>query len=105
MLLDTGADASTLPFSLAKKFCADPASELVVRKGKGVGGAFRSHMLAKPPAIRARLQTGMVVDEFDLPELDFVEGDETPGILGRDALFASFELRMTSSIIELIRRA
>jgi len=60
-------------------------------------------MLAKPPPIRARLQTGTLVDEFDLPEVDFVEGDETPGILGRDALFGNFELRMTSAIIELRR--
>lgn len=108
MLLDTGANASILPLSLSKRFCITPDSELQLRKGMGAGGEFTSYMLIKPPPIRARLATGIVVDEFDLPEIDFItdgaDGENTPGILGRDAIFSNFDLRMTSEIIELTRK-
>lgn len=99
MLIDTGADVSLFPLSFASLLGISAERDLMKAPTKGIGADRDAFMLRLPPPIMARVQT----EVFALPEVRFIEGNSIPPILGRDALFGDFELRMNRDEIVLSR--
>jgi hypothetical protein len=95
ILVDTGADTTTLPLQLAS-LIGFSTGELESVPFNGVGGQTTC---LRP---KAGPDTDIKVGGhwFALPGLVF--GDKTPALLGRDLIFKDFKLRMETGETELL---
>ena len=93
-ILDTGADNTVLPKQFAEPL-GYTAAHLEEIKTNAVGGQVTTW--------RLKDVTGAAVNIggywLDVPCLTFAEN--TPALLGRDVVFANFDLRMTDGETEL----
>ena len=98
MLLDTGADTSILPRRYVDLLGID-RGDLKTAAAHGLGG--RSEVLMGKKRIRVQAE---IAGYFNVQiPIEFGINDSIPPILGRDALFGDFELRMNRREIELRR--
>ena len=93
MLLDTGADTSVLPLELTGLLGLH-ASDLRKTKTAGIGGAAAAWR-----ATKAGIVGRIGIYDVQFPDVQFI-ANVVP-ILGRDALFGRFELRMNRDEIEI----
>lgn len=97
VIVDTGADTTVLPFALVSML-GFSTSELESIETNAVGGKVKTWKAKAGAGV-----TGVEVEIggfwFGLPSLAFAEN--TPPLLGRDVLFANFDLRMTAGETEL----
>jgi hypothetical protein len=94
-ILDTGADSTVLPFVFASMLI--PASNLETARANAVGGTAKIWKVRGAPSIEVEIGGTWM----RLPSLMFAE--KTPPLLGRDVIFANFDLRMTMGETELRR--
>jgi len=94
VLVDTGADITTLPYTLIAPlgFSLNSLESITTN---AVGGIVSSRKAPNPPGVA--IEIGGVW--YDLPALNFVEN--TPALLGRDLIFKYFKLRMETGETEL----
>jgi len=94
ILVDTGADGTMLPLSLAPVI-GFAASELKQATSSAIGGRVAT-WTAQTTNVRIEIGGHWL----PLPTLSFAE--ESPPLLGRDVIFANFDLlRMTANETEL----
>lgn len=96
MIIDTGASVSMFPMSMASLFGINQ-SELVATTTTMVAGKHKSFALSGKQ-IYGKIDAGPAM-EFVLPEVHFVEN--APVLLGCDALFGPFELRINRADIQI----
>lgn len=94
VLVDTGADASVLPFAVAS-LLGFSTSDLASADTRAVGGIVKTWTTTAAPEVESEIGGHWLM----LPRLGFAEN--TPALLGRDVLFSDFELRMTDNETEL----
>lgn len=94
ILLDTGADTTTLPFSLAS-LLGFSTSDLQSQDTNAVGGKAKVYKLKVSSKVEVRLGGTW----YALPNVVFAEN--TPPLFGRDFIFANFKVRMEHGETEL----
>ncbi len=98
MLIDTGADSSILPNRYID-LLGISRDDLRSRSAAGLSGKTGILVGKKRIRLSAELENYFSIQ---MP-VEFASNDQIPPILGRDALFGDFELRMNRREIELIR--
>lgn len=94
VLLDTGADSTILPFSLASMLGFSTA-DLEGVETNAVGGKVRNWRPRGEPKVEIQISGTW----YMLPGVLFAEN--TPALLGRDIIFREFKLRMEDGETDL----
>jgi hypothetical protein len=94
LLVDTGADGTLLPLKMAKLLGFQDA-DLQPETCQSAAGRTVVHT----PKNLDRIEIEIGSEWIELPSLKFSDG--TYPLLGRDVIFAHFELRMTAEEFEL----
>jgi len=95
LLVETGADTTLLNLALAKRLGYAPA-DLIAETRKAANGV----LTVQRPKNLAGLEIEIGRKWYPLPGVTFA-ADVPISLLGRDAIFAHFELRMTATSFEL----
>jgi hypothetical protein len=95
LIMDTGADGVLLPEAFAGPLGFDPAKDLEPMVSNGLGGQTT---VLKP---RGNVDVEICIGGFwfSLPTLAFSQ--KCPPLLGRDVVFANFDLRMCDGETDL----